>query len=296
MGADGQAVSVEPQTYDFRSPDRLSRQREQALQVVVETWARRVSTVLSTALHTIVPAKMVALGQCTYGEYLESMARPSVLGALAVENLPGGGHLQLSLGDAMGFVDRMLGGSGTGAQPERPLTEIESGVAELLLAQMVGELPFAFTVIGDLPVALTGLESTVRFHQVARSTDPVVTVELELLVFERPVPLTVAITLATLTPLLTSLDKMADDDGAGERAAQVRRVVTDRLGQVEVDLAVSFREVTLTSAEVFALSVGDVVPLRHRTEEPLLVSAGGTRVARATPGSHGRRLAVQIVP
>ncbi len=287
---------MEPFAYDFRSPDRLSRQREQALQVVVETMARRVSTVLSTGLRTIVPARVVSLGQRTYGEYLEAMPRPSVLGALAVEGLPGGGHLQLALADVLGFLDRMLGGAGTGPQPDRPLTAIESTLAEMLLGQIVGEMPFAFSVIGDLPVALGGIESTVRFHQVARATDPVVTVELELLVLERPVTLTACLTLSTLTPLLTTLDKMADDDGAGERAAQTRRVVTERLGHVEIDVQVAFREVTLTSAEVFALAVGDVVPLRHRTDEPLVVSAGGVLVARATPGSHGRRLAVQIVP
>ncbi len=290
-------MSVEPAAYDFRSPDRLSRQREQALQVVVETYARRASTVLSSVLRTIVTARVSGLGQRTYGEFLETVPRPSVLGALAVDGLPGGGHLQLSLGDTMGFLDRMLGGSGTGEQPERPLTEIEAALAEQLLGQLSAELPFAFAVVGDLPVAQTGLETTTRFHQVARGTDPVVTFEVELTVFERPVALTGCLTLSTLIPMLTTLDRVADDDDAsGERAAQTRRVVTDRLAQVEVDVQVAFREVTLTSAEVFALSVGDLVPLRHRTHDPLVVSAGGVRVARATPGSHGRRLAVQIVP
>ncbi len=289
-------MSVEPTAYDFRSPDRLSRQREQALQVVAETFARRVSTVLSTGLRTIVPAGVASVGQRTYGEYLDAMPRPSVLGALTVDGLPGGGHLQLALADVMGFLDRMLGGAGTGEQPERPLTEIETGLAELLLGQLAAELPFAFAVIGDLPVAQTGLETTSRFHQVARSTDPVVTIELELQVFERPVSLTGCLTLSTLTPLLTSLDRVDDDDHAGLRAAQTRRVVTERLEQVEVDVRVAFREVSLTSAEVFALSVGDVVPLRHGVHDPLVVTTGGVRVARATPGSHGRRLAVQIVP
>ncbi|MGG5259671.1 flagellar motor switch protein FliM [Phycicoccus avicenniae] len=291
-------MTVEPAPYDFRSPDRLSRQREQALQVVAETYARRVSTVLSSVLRTIVTAKVAGLGQRTYGEFLDSMARPSVLGALAVEGLPGGGHLQLALGDAMGFLDRMLGGSGTGEQPERPLTQIETALADQLLGQLAAELPFAFAVVGDLPVAQTALETTTRFHQIARGTDPVVTFEVELSVFERPVALAGCLTLSTLTPMLTTLDRVAEDadDAAGERAAQTRRVVTDRLAQVEVAVQVAFREVTLTSAEVFALTVGDLVPLRHRTHEPLLVSAGGVRVARATPGSHGRRLAVQIVP
>lgn len=289
---------MEPAAYDFRSPDRLSRQREQALQVVAETYARRVSTVLSTGLRTIVTARVAGLGQRTYGEFLDALARPSVLGALSVEGLPGGGHLQLGLGDTMGFLDRMLGGTGTGAQPERPLTEIEAALAEQLVGQLAAELPFAFSVVGDLPVAPTGLETTTRFHQVARVTDPVVTIEVEVTVFERPVPLTVCLTLSTLTPLLTTLDRVAEDDdaAAGERTAQTRRVVTDRLSQVEVDVQVAFREVTLTSGEVFALTVGDLVPLRHRVHDPLVVSTGGVRVARATPGSHGRRLAVQIVP
>lgn len=287
-------MSTEHAAYDFRSPDRLNPEREQALQVVAETFARRVASVLSTALRTIVLTRVVALRQQTYSEFLDAMPRPSVLPALSVGGLPGGGHLQLALGDAMSFLDRLLGGAGTGEQPDRPLTEIETGIFGMLFGQVASELSFAFGAIGDLEVRQTGVETSARFHQVARSTDTVVVVELEADVDGRVTPVVVCLTLSPLAPVLTTVGYTADEEES-VRVAQARRVVRRRIEQVEIDVRVAFHEVSLTSSEVFALTVGDVVPLRHRTEEPLVVTGGGVPVARATPGSHGRRLAVQIV-
>lgn len=288
-------MSVEPAAYDFRNPDRLNREREQALQVVAETFARRVSAVLSTSLRTIVTSQVVALRQPTYAEYLEGMARPSVLSALALGGIPGGGHLQLAHVDVMAFLDRLLGGAGTGEQPERPLTEIETGLASAFIAQVAGELSFAFGAIGELHVRQTALETSVRFHQVARSTDTVVVVDLVAQVDDRAVPFSLCLTLGPLSPVLASIERTVDDE-EGERVAHARQVVRRRIEQVEIDVRVAFQDVSLTSREVFALAVGDVVPLRHRTSEPLVVTAGGVRVAHATPGSHGRQLAAQIVP
>lgn len=281
--------------YDFRNPDRLNREREQALQVVAETFARRVSAVLSTSLRTIVTTRVLALRQPTYAEFLDTPGGPAVMSALAVGGLPGGGHLRVSLAAALGLVDRLLGGTGTGEQPDRPLTEIESDVVALLLGSVAGELSFAFAAIGDLPVRQTALETSVRFHQVARSTDTVVVVDLEALVDERPLTFGLCLTLAPLSPVLASIERTVDRE-EGERAAHAREVVRRRVEDVEIDVRVAFGGVSLTSSEVFALTVGDVVPLRHRTADPLVVTAGGVRVASATPGSSGRRLAVQIVP
>ena len=56
-----------------------------------------------------------------------------------------------------------------------------------------------------------------------------------------------------------------------------------------------FRVVTVTSSELLALAVGDVLPLRHPVANPLSVLADGVQVAAAVPGSHGQHLACQIV-
>jgi flagellar motor switch protein FliM len=64
---------------------------------------------------------------------------------------------------------------------------------------------------------------------------------------------------------------------------------------VPVEVSVRFGSVTLTSAEIVGLREGDVLPLHHRVEEPLTLTAVGQPMLRATPGKRGKRLAVMIV-
>jgi flagellar motor switch protein FliM len=256
-------VSAEPLSYDFRSPGRLSRERVRALQVANETFARQLSTVLSTTLRTVVYAQVVSVRQVTYDEYIRTVPNPSLLAVLTFENQPGAGLFQLPMGVVMSVIDRLLGGAGGRHQPSRALSDIETTLVRDLVQRVAGELTYAFESIAPVHAHLDTLESNTQFLQLASPTDPV--------------------------------DHASAEASLDGRLAAAARAVEERLQQVEIDVTVAFREVTLTSAEVFSLTVGDVVPLRHPVAEPLLVAADGVPVASATPGSHGKRLAAQIV-
>ena len=56
-----------------------------------------------------------------------------------------------------------------------------------------------------------------------------------------------------------------------------------------------FGSVTLTSGEIVSLREGDVLPLHHKVDDPLTVTAVGQPLLSATPGKRGKRLAVLIV-
>jgi len=58
---------------------------------------------------------------------------------------------------------------------------------------------------------------------------------------------------------------------------------------------VSFAPIELRSRDILDLEVGDVLPLRHPTNQPLTLEADGVAIATAVPGSYGKRLACQIV-
>nr|WP_276511157.1 FliM/FliN family flagellar motor C-terminal domain-containing protein [Kineosphaera limosa] len=64
---------------------------------------------------------------------------------------------------------------------------------------------------------------------------------------------------------------------------------------VALPVTVAFDSISLPSKDLLQLEVGDVLPLRHPTNQPLTMSADGVIVAKAVPGSHGNRLACQIV-
>jgi flagellar motor switch protein FliM len=287
-------VTAAPVSYDFRSPGRLSRERVRALQVTSETFARQLSTVLSTTLRAVVYARVVAVRQVTYDEYVRGLPNPSLLAVLGFRDLPGSGVFQLPMGVVMSVIDRLLGGAGGREQPSRALSDIETGLIRGVVVQVARELTYAFESIAPVHAEVTGLESNTQFLQLAPPADPMVATEVELRIGDQVATATMCLALATLKPVLAAVDPSASAGAAGPRDAAAR-TVESRLQEVEVDVRVAFREVTLTSSEVFSLAVGDVVPLHHPVEEPLVVAVDDTRVAAARPGSSGKRIACQVV-
>jgi flagellar motor switch protein FliM len=71
--------------------------------------------------------------------------------------------------------------------------------------------------------------------------------------------------------------------------------MADALEGAPLDVAVRFASTTVRSEEVMGLTVGDVIPLRHNSADPLTITAGDVHFAHAVPGSQGKRLACLVV-
>jgi len=288
-------VTPDPVSYDFRRPNRFSREHVRALQIVNETFARQVSTILSTTLRVVSQATLTSVAQTTYDEYVSRVPNPSLLAVLSFDELPGSGVFQLPMSLVMGVVDRLLGGPGGGNQPSRALSDIESGLIRRLVQRIVLELTYSFESLEQLVhPKVVNLEHDAQFMQLAPPSEPVIVSDFEIRIGDQMAFATLCLPFATLQPALDSVGTRPSAARAGIDP-RITRAVEERIHAVPVDVTVAFREVTLTSSEVLALAVGDVLPLRHPIAEPLAVSADGVTVAAAVPGSQGQRLACQVV-
>jgi len=287
-------VTAEPALYDFRRPNRFSREHVRALQIVNDTFGRQFALVLSTALRVGCQVSVTAVRQYTCEEYTRTLPNPSLLAVLNLDPLEGAGVLQLPMGIVMSIVDRLLGGSGGPDQPNRPLSDIEIGLVRQLLQRIVSELTYAFDSLTPVNPSVNSLESDPQFLQMAAPSEPVIASEFHIRIGDQQATCTLCIPFATLQPALHALteSQVTHRTEKDERATQA---VERQLNAVSVELTVAFRVVTLTSAELLALAVGDVLPLRHPVAQPLSVLADGVQVAAAVPGSHGQHLACQIV-
>lgn len=281
--------------YDFRRPNRFSREHVRALQIVNETFARQFATVLSTTLRVVSQASVTSVGQTTYDEYVASVPNPSLLAVLSFDELPGQGVFQLPMDIVMGVVDRLLGGPGGGNQPSRALSDIETGLVRRLVQRIVLELTYSFESL-DLVVhpKVVNLESDAQFMQLAPPAEPVILSRFDIRIGDQQAVSTLCLPFATLQPALDKVGARTSTPRTGADSVAAHQV-EQRLYAVPVEVTVAFREVSLTSSEVLALAVGDVLPLRHPVAEPLSVATDGIRVAAAVPGSQGQRLACQVV-
>jgi flagellar motor switch protein FliM len=287
-------VTVEPAPYDFRRPSRFSREHVRALQIVNETFARQCALVLSSTLHSGCQVALTSVTQLTCGEYTRRLPNPSLLAVLALDPLPGAGVFQLPMGVVMSIIDRLLGGPGGGNQPNRPLSDMETGIMRSLLQRVAHELTYAFDSLTAVHPLVGSLEFDPQFLQMAAPSEPVIVSDFTIRVGDQQAVCTLCLPFATLQP---ALDALTDSQAPYRLTADARtaHAVEQQMYAVPLEVRVAFREVSLPSSELLALAVGDVLPLRHPVAEPLAVVADGVQVAAAVPGSHGPRLACQVV-
>lgn len=280
--------------YDFRSPSRFSREHIRALQLANETYARQMATVLSTTLRIVAHANLESVSQATYDDYAGRLPSPSLLAVLNFGPLPGAGIFQLPMDIVMDVIDRLLGGRGGTNQPSRALSDIEAGLIRNLVQRMVRELTYAFDNLALVNAEVQSLESDAQFLQLAPPNDPMIVSDFQIRIGEQTALSTLCVPVATLQPVFEALDAEPTRELTGPQAV-ASKLLNERITEVPVSVTVAFREIGLSSQDLLGLEVGDVLPLRHPTNQPLTMSADGVPVATAVPGSHGRRLACQIV-
>jgi flagellar motor switch protein FliM len=286
----------EARAYDFRRPVRLAREHAHVLRVAMQTFARQTSTLLTTSLRVVCLFGGVQIEELSYDEYLSGLAENTMSAVVTLEPWQGKALLTFDSATLLTMLDYQLGGKGGQEQPDRPLTDIEQAIFRQLFARMLRELAYALEPIARLNPQLSALETNAQFVQAAAPTDPVVVARMELSVGERESSASVCLPYAMLHGPLAALTKAGDEgDKARVRLAAAGRTQR-RLTDVEVDVAVRFEPLRLSSETIGRLEIGDVITLNHRTTAPLAVTSAATTFARAVPGSSGRQLAILIVP
>lgn len=289
------AKSTGPEPYDFRRPTKLSRDHVRTLQIAFETYARQHATLLTTSLRAVSQVALVSIEQLNYDEYISSLASPTIMAMFTMEPLPGTAILEFSMGTAMACIDHMLGGPG-GPQPQRPLTDIEAPLLNGLIHRTLGELRYALESIVMVKPELSGIEYNPQFAQALAPSDPVIVASFEMRVGTEDCVATI------LLPFGGIFAKMHGDRGdvvLNESQRQARdlayRNVVAGLEAAPLEVAVRFQPVRMRPADLIDLRPGDVVPLAHRTDTPLAVTAADITFAHAVAGSHGNRLACLVV-
>jgi flagellar motor switch protein FliM len=288
--------TAEATPYDFRRPIQLSREHSRTLQIGFDSFARQATTVFTSALRTVSSVSLVSIDQRSYAEYIDSLGNSTYMTMITIDPMPGAGVVEMPLSATMACVDHLLGGPGSGNQPDRPLSEIESIVIKGLMERLLGEMRYALAGIVALEPNIRGTEYSPQFAQVAGAADVMVVVTFELRIDERPYRMTVCLPFNGLLPHLVSSGApavLSDRERASRESATAR--LNAQIREVPVEVAVQLRSTLLGADMLQSLQTGDVIRLNHPAAAPLDVTLDDTVFAHATPGVHGRKLAALIV-
>lgn len=291
----GRRKRSEPRPFDFRRQSKLSREHVRTLQIVQETFARGLSTMLASQLRSVTQVTIQSIEQQTYDEYVRDLPNPTLLTLLSLEPLNGAAIFQLPLDIAFVAVEMLLGGHGYIEQPNRPLSDLELQLMRSIFERALPELRYAFEPVVATEPKIMSQESNPQYAQVAAPTDMVIVVAYEIRIDSAVGTATLCIPFSSLQPHLealsaTSLYASSSVINAEETLARL----VHHLGETPVEVTAEFRPVEMSAQDIVKLRVGDVVLLNHPVNEPLTLVVDGTPTFDARIGRRNRRLAVQV--
>src|SRR5690606_6965261 len=100
------SAAPEPEAlpYDFRLPNRISKNQLRTLRNILESFAESFSSFLVSKLQTIVNINVNSIDQIYYSEYVLSVSNPGCLYTFDIANTDIRGVLELNLDLALSLV------------------------------------------------------------------------------------------------------------------------------------------------------------------------------------------------
>jgi len=291
--ADSGASEREITVYDFKRPERVSKEQLRAITALHEGFARNLGATLSGFMRTIVDVELASVEQLTYSQFILSLPNPTCFALLAAEPLEGSLILEINPSILFPIIDRLLGGGKTAtAIPERPLTNIEFRLAGKILNLAIDQLEEMWRhVVPTAKFRIAGTESNPQLVQIVPPNEPVVLASFEVSMGEISGMVSLCLPYGVIEPVLGDMTKR-DWFSYRQRkdAPELKSLVERSLKHAAVGVAAFLARTSISVKDLLCLSPGDVITTDIKTASEASLVINGNLKYRGKPGQvRGKR-------
>ncbi|HWQ35098.1 MAG TPA: flagellar motor switch protein FliM [Blastocatellia bacterium] len=279
--------------YDFRRPDRVSKEQLRSLYLLHDLFAHSLSSSLPIFLRAISEVTLISVEQQAYVEYLYGLPDPTAIFTLAMHPLQGMAILELNPSIAFPVIDRMLGGQGETISAPRPVTEIEQRILEGFLKIVIDDLREAWKPLVELDLQITGRETRPQMLQIVAPNEVVLAIVFQVQIGEARGMMSLCLPAITLEPILQKFNQSLYSRIREVPAGQTRALL-DSMARVEFPVTAEITGTKAAVDDLMRLAPGDVLRLEHAVTEAVSISVGGVAKFEGSLVARGKRMAVQI--
>ncbi|MEN6413183.1 MAG: flagellar motor switch protein FliM [Veillonellales bacterium] len=282
--------------YDFRRPDKFSKDQIRTLHMLHENFARLVNTFLSAHLRALVHINVASVDQLTYEEFIRSLPSPSVISVFNMEPLKGNAILELNPNIVFSIIDRLFGGPGLPPAKARSLTDIEEAIVRRVINRALDSFTEAWKQVVAIEPHLEAIETNPQFTQIVPPNDMVVIITLQAKIGQAEGLINICIPYFVLEPIMPKLTTTfwVASSVAKQSLPEHVSAIQKKLEQALIPLNVELGRVNVTVHELLDLSVGDVLSLGTKVDDELNVLIGQREKFKCKPGLSNHTIAVQI--
>ncbi len=282
--------------YNFRRPDKFSKDHLRGLQDIHKEFSRQLALVLTAYLRMHLEVDVVSVDQLTYDEFMRSVPNPISIAIFELNPLPGQILLGISFEVLSSIVDRMLGGVGNIETKARELTDVEESLIKKMIERTVQTLAEAWSHVIPVDGNLIGLDNNYSGIQVATPGEIVALITFEVHIAGKYYGLlSLCFPYPVLENVLSQLTTQHIFQTKGLIAtSEERQKMIKKLDTSLVDINVLFGQTEITLQDFLDLKEGDVLKLDNAATEDLIVKVNGERKFYARPGRIKDKVCVKI--
>jgi len=287
--------------YNFKRPDKFSKDHLRALETIHENFARQVGLLFSAFLRLSVDVDVVSVDQLTYDEFTRSMPRPITVSVLEFKPLPQQMLMGISHEVTMCIIDRMLGGKGVANAKPRELTDVENNLMRRTISRVTELLQAAWSgIVPGNKITLKGMEESYNNLQIALPSEIVAVLTFEITLANRDSGL---MSICFPYPMLEGIiDQLSSQHlfhqhllANNMEEAENHIALLDRMHYAQIPVSVRLGGVAVSIHDLLHIKPNDVIRLNRQAGSNLLMCLNEAPKYYVQPGVCRNKLAVCVI-
>jgi flagellar motor switch protein FliM len=274
----------------------VSYERLPMLEIVFDRLVRLMTTSLRNFTSDNVEVSLDRITSVRFGDYLNSIPLPAILGVFKAEEWDNSGLLTVNSNLIYSIIDVLLGGrrGQTAIRIEgRPYTTIETNLIKRMIEVVLADAELAFRPLSPVKFNIDRLETNPRFAAISRPANAAILVRLRIDMEDRGGTIELLLPYATIEPIRDVLLQMFMGEKFGRDSTWENHLATE-IGQAQIAVDAVLYEAQLPLKQIMKLNVGDTLMLEMKSDAMVIVRCGGVTLTEGRMGRVGDRVAVRV--
>lgn len=279
--------------YNFRRPDRLSKDQVRSLYLLHDLFAHSLSTSLPLFLRAISEVNLISVEQQAYSDYLRGLPDPTTIFTISASSMRGVFAVELNSPIAFPIIDRLLGGNGEPLSEQRAATDLELKILEGFLTVVLENYRDAWKPVVSFEPEIVGRETRPQLLQIIAPNEVVATIAYQIQVGDSRGAMSICLPVVMLESVIEKFSQSSYLPTQTTRPESTNSLLKTLL-KVGFPLTTDLADVPAAVSDLLELSAGDVLKTNHRIDHPIRVKIGGLELYSGRLAASEGRMVVQL--
>lgn len=282
-------------TYDFKNPQKMSKEQLRTLEIIHENFGRHLQTFLTGYLRAPVKIEIVTVDQYAYNEFSNSLSNPAFLSIIDFKPLNGQIVMDLSTNIVYTIIDRLLGGDGGSQQEIRAFTEIELSLLKKMMQNIVKDLKKAWGNVIELSPILEKIETNPQFAQIVPPNETIALITMSIEIGKLEGMINICIPYILLEPIMDKLNtRFWFNTSVKEYSEKDKKAIKTKILNTNVPLIAYLGHSNILVRDLLSMESGDIIKLEDNNNL-ISMKVGSSTKFKGEIGQKNNKIAVKIV-